>query len=183
MWTIGGDEVEIHLGHTSALAGPRLGAVRELLDLAFGERFSDDDWDHALGGMHAVAVLDGDVVGHAAVVARRLLHQGRALRAGYVEGVGVHPALQRQGLGRWLMESLDPVLDAYDLGALSASDAAIGLYTSLGWWCWRGPLLALTPHGVVATPDEAGGVLVRAGAVELDLDAPLTCDWRDGDLW
>ena len=49
---------------------------------------TDQDWEHALGGVHAVAWLDGEVVGHASVVQRRLLHDGRALRTGYVEGVG-----------------------------------------------------------------------------------------------
>ena len=55
----------------------------------FEGEFTEQDWEHALGGIHAL-VWDGDaLVGHAAVVQRRLLHGGRALRAGYVEGVGV----------------------------------------------------------------------------------------------
>jgi aminoglycoside 2'-N-acetyltransferase I len=177
------DAFEVRVGHTSAFAGPVLGAVRALLDVAFGEPFPDDDWDHALGGTHAIVTVADEVVGHASVVARRLVHRGRALRAGYVEGVGVRPDLQRQGIGRWLMEALDPYLDAYDLGALAASDGAVAFYTSLGWQPWRGPLLALTPAGIVPTPDEEGGIFVRPGPVTLDLDAPLTCDWRDGDVW
>ena len=95
----------------------------------------------------------------------------------------MRPDLQRRGLGRWLMESLNPVIDVYDLGALAASDAAVPLYEALRWSLWRGPLWALTPAGVVATPDEEGGVYVRPCSVPLDLDAPLTCDWRDGDVW
>jgi aminoglycoside 2'-N-acetyltransferase I len=37
--------------------------------------------------------------------------------------------------------------------------------------------------GVRPTPDEQGGVLVLEGAVPLELDGELTCDWRDGDVW
>jgi hypothetical protein len=34
---------------------------------------------------------------------------------------------------------------------------------------------------VVRTPQDDGSVLVLGG--ELDLDAPLVCDWRSGDVW
>ena len=57
------------------------------------------------------------------------------------------------------------------------------LYVSLGWQRWRGPLSALTPSGIVPTPEEAGSVYVLPVATELDLDGELTCDWRDGDVW
>jgi aminoglycoside 2'-N-acetyltransferase I len=179
----GGAAFEIHVGHTAAVAGPMLGAARDLLDLAFGEPFPDHDWDHALGGIHAIVTLDDEVVGHASVVARRFLHAGRALRAGYVEAVGVHPDVRRRGVGRWLMVALDPYLDAYDLGALAASDDGAAFYRSLGWLAWRGPLFALTTRGAVPTPEEQGGIFVRPGPVPLDLDGSLTCDWRDGDVW
>jgi aminoglycoside 2'-N-acetyltransferase I len=35
-----------------------LAAARELMDEAFGGEFGDADWEHALGGLHAV-VHDG----------------------------------------------------------------------------------------------------------------------------
>ena len=41
----------------------------------------------------------------------------------------------------------------------------------------------LGPAGTVRTPDDDGAVLVLPGAVPLDLDGTLTCDWRDGDVW
>ena len=82
------------------------------------------------------------------------------------------------------MSALEPVLrGAYDIGALGATDAAISLYESRGWRRWRGPLSALTPDGVVPTPDAAGAVYVLELGVPLDLDAELTCDWREGHVW
>jgi aminoglycoside 2'-N-acetyltransferase I len=36
---------------------------------------------------------------------------------------------------------------------------------------------------VVATPGDDGGVFVLPVGVELDPDAGLMCDWRDGDVW
>ena len=64
--------------HTSALDAP----VRELLEEVFGDDLEETDWEHCLGGMHVLAYDGGSLVGHAAVVLRRMLHGGRALRCG-----------------------------------------------------------------------------------------------------
>jgi aminoglycoside 2'-N-acetyltransferase I len=178
------DEVEYLVGHTADVDVARLSEARRLMDVAFEGDFDDDDWEHGLGGIHALALGGGAVVGHASVVQRRLVTGGRALRAGYVESVGVHPGWHRRGIGGTLMDHLERVIQrAYDLGALGATDEAIPLYTSHGWRPWRGPLAALTPDGLRETPDEAGAVYVLATATPIDLDARLACDWRDGDVW
>ena len=115
------------IAHTSALDPATLAAARALLYEVFvgDDAMTEDDWEHCLGGIHALA-YDGDrLVGHAAVVMRRLMHDGRALRCGYVEGVAVHPSYQRRGIGGALMDELDPVVrGGYDLGALGATEAA-----------------------------------------------------------
>lgn len=166
--------------HTSGPDAP----VRELLEGVFGDEFEESDWEHCLGGMHVLAYDGGSLIGHAAVVMRRMLHGARALRCGYVEGVAVRGDRQRGGVGRALMEEVARIVTgAYDLGALGTTDEGRRLYEQAGWERWRGPLRALTPDGVVDTPDEAGGVYVLCAAAPLDLDAPLTCDWRDGDVW
>src|SRR5215472_5061569 len=46
---------------------------------------SDDTFDNVLGGVHALVFEDGELIGHASVVQRRLLHGGRALRTGYID--------------------------------------------------------------------------------------------------
>jgi aminoglycoside 2'-N-acetyltransferase I len=171
----------IRTAHTAELTAADLSAARALFDEAFAGEFTDDDWEHCLGGVHALAYDGEELTGHGAVVLRRMLHGGRALRCGYVEGVAVRH--RRRGTGRAVVETLHGVLAAYDLGALASTDAGLPFYAALGWQAWRGPLRALTPAGLVDTPEEAGGVFVRPGAVPLDLDAPLVCDYRDGDLW
>ncbi|WP_461026918.1 GNAT family protein, partial [Streptomyces sparsus] len=85
---------DLIVAHTSALDTTALGDVRALLDEAF-EDFDDHDWDHGLGGMHVLVRSDGDLLAHACVVQRRLLHAGRALRTGYVEGVAVRADRRR----------------------------------------------------------------------------------------
>ena len=175
--------IACRVAHTADVPPAVLGEVRSLLTVVFDGELEDADWDHALGGMHVIARHGPDVVGHASVVQRRLLAGGRALRAGYVEGVGVHPAWQRRGIGGEMMTALERIIGAaYDLGALGSSDEGAGLYAAHGWRPWRGPLSTMTPTGTVATPEEQGWVYVLTDG-RLDLDGELVCDWHDGDVW
>lgn len=172
------------IAHTAQLDALVLDEAHALCVCAFGERFDDDDWDHALGGLHAL-IREGDrLVAHGAAVQRQLLHGGRTLRAGYVEAVAVHPAHRRRGHASAVMAALEDALRrAYDLGALAASPDGARLYQVRGWTRWRGPTAALTPDGVRSTPEEDGTVWVLPAAADLDPDSPLICDWRAGDLW
>ncbi len=170
--------------HTADLPRSTLDAARALLDDVFEGELEDDDWEHCLGGVHVLAREGDALVGHASVVQRRLLHGGRALRAGYVEGVGVRADRRGRGHGAAMMAALERVVrGAYDLGALGSTDEALAFYAARGWRVWSGPLASLTPDGVRPTPDEAGGVHVLEAGVPLDLSGELICDWRDGDVW
>jgi aminoglycoside 2'-N-acetyltransferase I len=179
--------VHVRVAHTADLDATTLAAARALLDDVFAGELDDHDWEHALGGLHALAYDAGGatLVGHASLVQRRLLHGGRALRAGYVEAVGVRADCRRRGVGAAVMAPLERAIHgAYDLGALGATDDAIPFYTARGWERWRGRAHVLTPGGVRPTPDAEGAIHVLATvAAPLDLDGALTCDWRDGDVW
>ena len=173
------------LVHTSDLDGETLLSARELLRGAYGDRFSDADWDHTLGGMHAIIGHRGALIAHAAVVQRRLLCAGTALRCGYVEAVAVREDWRGQGLGHAVLDAVEQVIrGAYQLGALSAgTGAGARLYRPRGWLHWRGPTSVLAPRGLVRTPDEDGTVFILPVSVSLDPSADLVCDWRDGDVW
>jgi len=175
---------ELRTAHTADLDPAVREAARALLDEAFHGDVTEADWEHALGGVHAL-VWDGPaLIGHGSVIQRRLLHQGRALRAGYVEAVAVRPDRQGEGHGAALMGALERVLrDAYDLGALGSSEEGAGFYAARGWKLWQGPSSALTPTGIRPTPGEDGCLYVFELAVPLDTSGELTCDWRDGDVW
>ncbi|KOV44369.1 GNAT family N-acetyltransferase [Streptomyces sp. H021] len=171
--------------HTSELTAGELRAIRSLLDDAFEGDFADEDFEHALGGMHVVVGVDGRLVAHGSVVQRRVVHRGRALRTGYVEAVAVRADLRRRGLGGQVMARLEEVVaGAYELGALSASEEGAGLYLARGWSVWPGRVGALSPDGPVRLPEEEGSTYVWAppGGLRLDPAAPLDFDWRDGDV-
>ncbi|MBV6702543.1 GNAT family N-acetyltransferase [Kitasatospora aureofaciens] len=176
--------IELLTAHTAELDGTTLDEARALLFTVFGDEMTEGDWEHALGGVHAMVREGGVLIGHAAVVQRRLLHGGRSLRAAYVEGVAVRADRQGRRHGAALMDAVERVIrGAYDLGALGSSEEAVGFYARRGWQRWRGPLAAMTPRGMTPTRDEEGWVFVLPGAAPLDLAGLLTCDWRDGDLW
>lgn len=168
--------------HTAEMTPDELNAVRALLDASFDE-FGDDDWEHALGGTHALVVEGDDVIAHGSLVMRRLLHAARSLRTGFVEAVAVRPDRRRAGHATTVMAALEALAPAYDLLALSASEAGAALYESRGWQRWRGPTSVLAPGGIEPTPDDDGSVYVLPGPTPLDLDGHLTCDWRPGDVW
>ncbi len=151
---------------------------------AYDGELTDTEWDHALGGMHALVWRHGSIIAHGAVVQRRMLHRGVALRCGYVEAVAVREDWRGQGLAIAVLDACEQVIrGAYPLGALSSSERGRRLYTVRGWLPWRGPTAALTPDGPVRTPDEDRSVFVLPVSVDLDPTAELACDWRDGDVW
>ena len=124
------------------------------------------------------------LIAHAAVVQRHLLYRDAALRCGYVEGVAVREDWRGQGLAKALMDAVEQVVrGAYQLGALSASEAGRPMYTTRGWLPWQGPTSVLAPSGMRRTPDDDRSLFVLPVAVELDTSEAITCDWRDGDVW
>ncbi|GAA4840877.1 GNAT family N-acetyltransferase [Kitasatospora terrestris] len=172
--------------HTADLTPGERAEARRLMEDVFEGGLTPEDWDHCLGGLHVLGREGGELVGHAALVQRHLGYDGRVLRAGYVEGLGVRADRRRRGYAGVLMAEAERVIDAaYDLGALGASEDGMPFYRQRGWLPWTGPTSALTPGGVVRTEEEDGWILVRPGAVALDTagGALTVYDWRDGDVW
>lgn len=175
------------LVHTADLDNESREDARRMVIDAFagGEfAFTDADWEHALGGMHALITHRGALIGHGAVVLRHLLYRDSALRCGYVEGVAVREDWRGQGLAHALMEAIEQVIrGAYQLGALSSSTAGRAIYKERGWLPWHGPTSVLAPTGLRRTPDDDGTIFVLPVSVDLVTEEPITCDWRDGDVW
>ncbi|MEV7994604.1 aminoglycoside 2'-N-acetyltransferase [Streptomyces sp. NPDC086077] len=171
--------------HTADLGPAELRAVRGFLHDAFDADFGDSDWDHALGGMHALVHDERGLAAHGAVVMRRVRHGQRWLRVGYVEAVAVRHDVRRTGLGGAVMAALEGIITrAYAMGALSASDDGARLYEARGWQAWGGRVCALGPDGMVRLPEEEGSTYVWPVAAErvAGAEGELVFDWRDGDV-
>ncbi len=175
---------KVQTAHTAWLNRAELRSIRVLLDEAFDGDITDDDYEHALGGMHALVWEGQELIGHGSVVMRRLLHGGRALRTGYVEGVAVRSDQRRRGHGAALMAALERVIHgAYEIGALASSEEAMDFYAALGWQLWTGTASVLTPSGTERTEEEEGCIYVLPVSAQLNPKGDLACDWRGGDVW
>lgn len=173
---------------SQALTSLETETVRRLLWAAFddpAEGMTEDDWNHALGGVHVLLELDSEIVGHASVVQRELQVDGRPLRTGYVEAVAIEAGLQRRGLGSILMREIGSIIgEQFELGALGTGTPEF--YEQLGWLRWLGPTFGRADAGLQRTAEDDGGILVlrtRTTPPNLDRTAPISCDWRAGDVW
>ncbi len=160
-------------------------ALRRLFDAAYDGDFTDIDFDHALGGWHAIAGDLAAPIAHAAVVARSLFIDTRELRTGFVEAVATLPAHQRTGLGSRVMTAIaDVIRDRFELGALSTGEHAF--YERLGWERWRGPSYVRAADGTTTrSADEDDDIMILrcTPSRDVDLTAPIACDERPGYSW
>ena len=171
---------------TDELGPDEVAAIREVVFAAFDdpEPFTEEDWEHALGGVHFILDEDGMVVAHASVVERELHAGDHRLRTGYVEAVATRKDFQRRGHGSMVMRAVGEYIDQeFPLGALDTGVTAF--YERLGWEEWKGPTFVRTESGLVRTAEDDGNVMMRLTPTspELDLTVPISCDWRPGDVW
>ena len=161
-----------------------LDEIHRLLLDAFEGDFDEHDWEHTVGGTHVVA-LDGEViVGHAALVARTLFVGGQPFRTGYVEGVGVAPAHQGEGIGSLVMADVGTLITRdFELGGLGTGRHSF--YERLGWERWQGPTFVRGGGELVRTEEDDDGVMVlRVGPSRaVDLTDSISCEARSGDDW
>jgi aminoglycoside 2'-N-acetyltransferase I len=186
------DRIRLRRLATGDLTATEVAAIRALLWAAFEadesyeseEPFSEDDWEHSIGGTHFVLDVDGEIVAHASVVQREIHIDGRPLRTGYVEAVATAPDRQGRGLGSIVMgDASGYIREHFELGALGTGRH--NFYERLGWLRWKGPTAVRTPGGTHPTPDEDGDILVlpTPSSPRLDLAASISCEWRPGDVW
>jgi len=173
---------------TGDLTADDIAAIRAMILRAFTARpdgtFSDDDWAHALGGVHVVLDVGGRIAAHGAVVERVLHLGGRPVRTGYVEAVATEPSDQGRGFGSMVMaEVADVIIEGYELGALSTGSP--GFYERLGWERWTGPTYVRTTAGTVRTAEDDDGILVLVvpASPPIDPAESISCEDRTGDVW
>lgn len=181
-------ERRIRTAQTDELEPERLSELTDLCAAAFAEP-REAVWTGKEAGLHVMAEVRGRVVAHAMIV-DRALHLGEdvstSIDVGYVELVATRPDLQGLGHGSAVMRTVGEIISqAYALGALSTGSN--GFYARLGWETWTGPTAVRTADGErVRSPSEDGHVMVlRTPGTPpgLRLHAPISVDWRPGDLW
>lgn len=137
-------------------------------------------------GEHLTHVLlhsGTELAGHALWVARWLQAGDMSLmKTAYVEAVAVAPKQQGKGYATAVMKKLAESIDDYELAALSPSDA--GFYERLGWELWRGKLYARKEGVIIPAKNESRCMILRLPETPvIDIDMPLSIEWRRGDIW
>ena len=174
-------ELAIHRLSSASLSPAVTAAVLELCDHAYGEPMAS--YLASVGsGEHLLGWHDGALVSHLMWVTRWLQPgQEPPLRTAYVELVATAPAARRRGYATLLLEYLPSQLGDFDLAALSPATET--LYARLGWRLWQGPLWVRTDKGFVSTPEEQVMILPLPRTPNLNLDLPLSVEWRPGEVW
>jgi aminoglycoside 2'-N-acetyltransferase I len=177
-----GTGVEILPTDSLGAAGER--ELRELLDLAYAGDFAPEDWEHAVGGLHALIRDARGLVSHAAIVPRTIVCDERAMRAGYIEAVATRPDQRRRGYATRLLAKLGEIIARdYEIGVLSTGLPEV--YGPLGWERWRGNSYVQTPNERVRSADDDVGIMVlrTSRTPVLDCGGTIVADWRSGDVW
>ena len=135
------------------------------------------------GAVHVLGRLGPKLVSHALWVTRWLqAGTGPLMRTAYVEAVATEKMYRNRGFATAVMKRLAKEIAEFDLGGLSPF--SVDYYARLGWQVWRGPLFVRTEDALVPTPGEEEVMILRLPRTpELDLDAPLSAEWREGELW
>lgn len=158
--------------------------LRRLFDDAFAGDFSDDDWEHTIGGVHVVVLDGGAIISHGSVVPRSIWIDDRPFAAGYVEGVATSVRSQGRGFASLVMAEVGVYIrETYELGVLSTGSPSF--YERLGWECWDGASWVRIQTGPVRTPDDDGGIMIlrTPSTGELSAGTPIACEERSGDDW
>jgi aminoglycoside 2'-N-acetyltransferase I len=136
--------------------------------------------------VHLVIRGESKIVGHACLIERWLqVAEGVPMRTAFVEAVATDPEYQGRGFGSALMRRIMLEAEAHQFEIGGLSTGRIDYYRRLGWELWRGPLCYRLQGRVVSMPEENGAMVYRLSRTPaLDLDRPLSVEWREGpEVW
>jgi aminoglycoside 2'-N-acetyltransferase I len=173
--------------HLDLLASTELTAATRQEINGLCSRAFEEAWQlEAMGeSQHILGWLDGQLVTHGMWVTRWLqVGDDPLLHTAYVEGVVTELAYRNRGLATAVMQRIAHEIKDYELGGLSPFSVAY--YKRLGWEKWRGPLFIRSETGLIKTPTMEGEcvmILRLPQTPPLNLDAPLSAEWRPGELW
>jgi aminoglycoside 2'-N-acetyltransferase I len=176
-----GTPLSIEIKPGAALTPQEQEAIANLFRAAFEEEYQPFQAVF-IDPIHILGKVGGRLVSHALWVTRWLELQGRApLRTAYIEAVATDQAYRGKGYATQIMACLADQIQDFELGALSPADTS--LYTRLGWEFWQGPLFGRKDGVWIPIPGERAMILRTANTPLIDLRAPLSIEWREGEVW
>jgi predicted acetyltransferase len=132
--------------------------------------------------VHIMARIAGVLVSHALWITRWMqVEGGQLLKTAYVEAVATEEDQRGKGYASAVMTSLAEQIQGYDIGGLSPAETS--LYSRLGWEYWQGPLYVRKEGQWLLVPEESAMILRTANTPPFDIHAPLSIEWREGEIW
>ena len=183
------NDVRVRRARTDDLSASEVEAIRAILWAAFDdlaepdESFTEHDWTTAsAGSMWWRSSTGGSPPTVRSWPARSTPVGGRSPRATSSRWRPILPSSGRAWDGGHARDRA-VIGEAYEVGFLGTGEH--GFYERLGWQTWRGPSFVRTPDGERATPGDDGYLMVLRTPTSppLDLDTPISCEWRPGDVW
>jgi hypothetical protein len=81
-----------------------------------------------------------------------------------------------------VLRRLAQEIDDFELGGLAPSDPIF--YERLGWELWQGRLFIRKGTELLPSPQDEQVMILRLRTTPpLDLTAPLSAEWREGEPW
>ena len=167
-------------GKDMTFAGRR--EVISLCDLAYEEDMGAI-LKEFIDPVHVLGYLEGKLIAHALWIERYLQPQGMpVLRTAYVEAVATHPNYRHRGFASGIMRKVVEGIQEFDIAGLAPF--SVDYYAKLGWELWRGKLFERRENELVASEPEERVMIYRLPKTPLlDLDAPISVEWRVGEVW
>ena len=153
-----------------------------LCDLAYEEDMGDII-NQFIDPVHVLGFLEEKLVCHALWVTRYLQPEGLPLlRTAYVEAVATHPEFRHRGFAGMIMRKVVDEIQDFDIAGLAPF--SVDYYAQLGWELWCGQMFERKDGELIASdPDERVMIYRLTQTPELDLDAPISVEWRVGEVW
>jgi aminoglycoside 2'-N-acetyltransferase I len=136
-----------------------------------------------IGATHVIGYYKEMMVSHALWITRWLqVGDSPLMRTAYIEGVATDEPYRKRGFASAVMEKLAEEIADFEIAGLCTGIP--GFYSCLGWEAWKGALFS-RKDGELIPSREGASVMVLSlpDTPALDLSAPLSIEWREGESW
>ena len=174
-------KLNIKVVHSKMLSEDLRNEIISLCNRAYEEDMREL-FETFINATHVLGYYDELLVCHALWVTRHLQAENYPpMRTAYVEAVATEAMYRKRGFASSIMKYLINEIQDYELAALSPF--SVEYYERLGWEFWRGELSIRTGEGLVRTPDEEVMIFRLPKTPSLNVNDPLSAEWREGEVW
>lgn len=176
------DQLQLKVVNSESLPDADRSTIISLCNRAYEEDL-EPLFNTFMTATHALGYYAQFLVSHAMWVNRWLqIGTNPVMHTAYIEMVATEKTYRSRGFVTAIMKCVADEIQDFDLGALSPFSVAY--YERLGWELWRGPLFIRTDSGLIRTPRDGDVMILRLPRTpNLDVNAPLSAEWREGELW